>query len=178
MKNFKVIDFIRARLIEEGGDIEKFLKIIEIKKTDKFFRENQRLYNPHTLFKKEHFDDYLNETKEEKKEEETVEKTKVTKKIRKKYFDFMKEELASLQAELWYIISKYDIDDLIEELGKSDFLDDTVCISISKEKITYFSISQRSMYKVILDEIAEKTGTEYDFQYEVPKEFLKMIGEK
>jgi uncharacterized phage protein (TIGR02220 family) len=177
-KKFWSVDFIRSRLIEEGGDAEKFMKIIEIKKSDKFFMENRRLYNPHTLFKKEYFEKYLNENEVTEEKTENIDKLHETPEIRKQYFEYINNELASLQVELWNIITKYDIDDLIEELKLGYFSNDIVCVKLDKKEILYFSVNQKNIYHKIFEEIKKKTKIDYNFQYNVPDEFLKMIEKK
>lgn len=178
-KKFWSIDFIKERLREEGRDKEKFFKIIETKKNDNFFIENKRLYNPHTLFKKEYFEKYLNEAEivDDKYNNENNNKKFIeTEEMRKQYFEYMKNELAELQVELWCIISKYDIDDLIEELKLGEFLNDILCVKLDEKEIIYFSINAKpQIYRIIFEEIKEKTNINYEYQYLVPEEFYKII---
>ena len=92
---------------------------------------------------------------------------------RKKYFEYMKNEMAGLQAELWYIISYYDIDDYIEEAKLGEFINDIVCVKNDKTSTVYFLITQKfNMYLRIFELIKEKTKIDYEYQYEVPEEFL------
>ena len=53
-------DEIIARL-KDGGTVEECKKIIDIKSQDPHFIENPQHLNPQTLFRKKHWDKYLNE---------------------------------------------------------------------------------------------------------------------
>lgn len=53
--------FIEARL-SDGATLEDCLLIIENKYHDPFFQQNPKFFRPSTLFRKSHFDDYLNDT--------------------------------------------------------------------------------------------------------------------
>ncbi|HAH36563.1 MAG TPA: hypothetical protein DCL81_08565 [Algoriphagus sp.] len=59
-KNFKKTDEIQARL-REGGTVNQCKQIIDTKLKDPHFQENPKFYNPVTLFRKSHWDNYLNE---------------------------------------------------------------------------------------------------------------------
>ena len=52
---------IEARL-KDGGTIQDCQRIIDNKLNDPYFRENPRFLNPETLFRKSHWDKYLNES--------------------------------------------------------------------------------------------------------------------
>lgn len=51
---------IRARL-KDGGTVEECKRIIDAKMKDPYFLENPKYFNPETLFRKKHWDKYLNE---------------------------------------------------------------------------------------------------------------------
>ena len=59
-KNYSKTDEIEARL-KDGGTVDDCRKIINTKMQDPFFKENPRYLNPVTLFRKKHWDVYLNE---------------------------------------------------------------------------------------------------------------------
>lgn len=58
--HFKDVSNIRARL-KDGGTVEECKRIIDSKLKDPFFLENPKYLNPDTLFRKKHWDKYLNE---------------------------------------------------------------------------------------------------------------------
>jgi uncharacterized phage protein (TIGR02220 family) len=47
--------------LNEGHSVEDFKKIIDVKLLDPYFIENPHYLNPETLFRKSHFDKYLNQ---------------------------------------------------------------------------------------------------------------------
>jgi uncharacterized phage protein (TIGR02220 family) len=65
-RKYRDASHIDARL-KDGGTIDDCRKIIDTKLRDPFFIENPRHLNPVTLFRKSHWDTYLNETQEVKR---------------------------------------------------------------------------------------------------------------
>ena len=53
--------------MRNGGSLEGCMKIIDNKLKDPFFIENLKYMNPLTLFRKSHWDKYLNDEPEVKK---------------------------------------------------------------------------------------------------------------
>ncbi len=67
-KKYTRTDEIEARL-KDGGTIEQCKQIIDNKLQDKYFQENNFYYmKPTTLFRKSHWDDYLNDIREPEKQ--------------------------------------------------------------------------------------------------------------
>lgn len=61
-KRYRDTSLIEARL-KDGGSVDDCRKIIDTKMQDPYFREeNPKYLNPQTLFRKSHWDQYLNET--------------------------------------------------------------------------------------------------------------------
>ncbi len=58
-KQYRKTDEIRAR-IKDGGTVEECLRIIDNQIMDDYFIENPKYLNPTTLFRKSHWDKYLN----------------------------------------------------------------------------------------------------------------------
>jgi len=69
-KKYRNTKEILARL-GEGRKLEDFIKIIDTKILDPYFMENPHYLNPVTLFRKSHFDNYLNESPEDFKPKQT-----------------------------------------------------------------------------------------------------------
>lgn len=65
--HFKDDSNIRARL-KGGGTVEECKRIIDVKMKDSYFLENPKYLNPETLFRKKHWDKYLNEADSKLKE--------------------------------------------------------------------------------------------------------------
>ena len=65
-KKYRDASHIDARL-KDGGTVDDCRKIIDNKLKDPFFIENPKHLNPITLFRKGHWDTYLNEAQEVKK---------------------------------------------------------------------------------------------------------------
>ena len=65
-KKYRDASQIEARL-RNGGSLEGCMKIIDNKLKDPFFIENPKYMNPLTLFRKSHWDKYLNDEPEVKK---------------------------------------------------------------------------------------------------------------
>jgi uncharacterized phage protein (TIGR02220 family) len=63
-KNFSDTSQIEARL-KAGGTIEQCKQIIDTKRHDPHFQETPKYFNPVTLFRKKHWDVYLNERPED-----------------------------------------------------------------------------------------------------------------
>ncbi len=63
-KNFSNTDEIKARL-RGGGTVEQCKRIIDTKWQDPHFQETPKYFNPVTLFRKKHWDVYLNERPED-----------------------------------------------------------------------------------------------------------------
>jgi uncharacterized phage protein (TIGR02220 family) len=59
-KRYRDTSFIEARL-KDGGTIDECRKIIDTKMQDLYFKEYPKYLNPRTLFRKSHWDTYLNE---------------------------------------------------------------------------------------------------------------------
>jgi uncharacterized phage protein (TIGR02220 family) len=59
-RRYRDASYIEARL-KDGGTLEDCIRIIDAKLKDPFFIENPRHLNPITLFRKTHWDKYLNE---------------------------------------------------------------------------------------------------------------------
>ena len=66
-KKYRNTKEILARL-GEGRKLEDFVKIIDTKIYDPYFIENPHYLNPVTLFRKSHFDNYLNQSPEDFKQ--------------------------------------------------------------------------------------------------------------
>jgi len=64
-RKYRDASHIASRL-QDGGTIDDCRKIIDTKLRDPFFIENPKHLNPVTLFRKSHWDAYLNETQEVK----------------------------------------------------------------------------------------------------------------
>lgn len=64
-KRYRDTGFIEARL-EDGGTVDDCRKIIDVKLRDPHFKANPRFLNPQTLFRKIHWDTYVNEAMEAK----------------------------------------------------------------------------------------------------------------
>lgn len=60
-KRYRETSFIEARL-KEGGTLEECKRIIDTKSKDSYFVENPKYLNPQTLFRKSHWDVYVNES--------------------------------------------------------------------------------------------------------------------
>ena len=60
-KNYRRTEEIEARL-KDGGTLEECKIIIDNKLQDPHFQENPRYFSPTTLFRKSHWDKYLNDT--------------------------------------------------------------------------------------------------------------------
>lgn len=63
-KNFSDTSQIEARL-KAGGTIDQCKRIIDTKRKDPHFQETPKYFNPVTLFRKKHWDVYLNERPED-----------------------------------------------------------------------------------------------------------------
>lgn len=59
-RNFRDASAIIARL-KDGGTINQCKQIIDTKVHDPYFQKNPHLYRPETLFRKSHWDSYLNQ---------------------------------------------------------------------------------------------------------------------
>ena len=59
-KHYRDTTFIEARL-KDGGTVEECQRIIDTKLFDPYFQENPKYLNPRTLFRRTHWDQYLNE---------------------------------------------------------------------------------------------------------------------
>jgi uncharacterized phage protein (TIGR02220 family) len=59
-KKYRDPSFIEARL-KDGGTVDDCRRIIDTKMQDPYFQENPKYLNPQTLFRKIHWDQYLNE---------------------------------------------------------------------------------------------------------------------
>lgn len=176
-KYFKNANFI-INLLRQGRKKEDFLKIIEIKKNDPFFITNPRLYNPQTLFKDEHFEKYLEEDfvkKEEKIVEEKLIDEKDTYELSQKYYDFLVEEMPSLQAEFFHIIYDNGIDQIFGESGM-DLFEDVACYKLEKNKIyLYPKMNLNKNYLKIFIEIRRRTEMEFEILYKVPDDFKNYL---
>lgn len=64
-KKYRDTSFIEARL-KDGGSVEDCKTIIDNKSQDLYFIENKKYLNPQTLFRKSHWDIYLNDKPEVK----------------------------------------------------------------------------------------------------------------
>jgi len=64
--HFKDDSNIRVRL-KDGGTVEECKRIIDAKMKDPYFLENPKFLNPETLFRRKHWDKYLNEANSEDK---------------------------------------------------------------------------------------------------------------
>lgn len=60
-KRYRETSFIESRL-KDGGSVDDCRKIIDTKMADTYFQENSKYLAPSTLFRKSHWDQYLNET--------------------------------------------------------------------------------------------------------------------
>jgi len=60
-KRYRDTSFIEARL-KEGGTLEECKRIIDTKMKDPHFQTNPKYLNPQTLFRKSHWDVYVNES--------------------------------------------------------------------------------------------------------------------
>lgn len=157
-------------MLKDGKQKNDFIKIIDNKTNDPFFVKNPRLLNPVTLFKSEHFEIYLNETGEKI----TVRNTD----IKEKYMNFLKSELSEVQAELFSLMSYFDIDDEVEDEDKEFFYSDYACIQIVDTGIYFFTITDDLYrYKSIIDKIELKTARKCYVTTYVPEDFIKKIEE-
>lgn len=59
-KRYRDASFIEARL-KDGGTIDECRRIIDVKLQDPHFQKNPKYLSPSTLFRKSHWDTYLNE---------------------------------------------------------------------------------------------------------------------
>jgi len=76
----KNADIIRARL-NEGAKEEDFIKIIDNKSQDPYFQDNPRYMRPSTLFRRCHWEDYLNETTGKKKDKKQSRREEIRKRL-------------------------------------------------------------------------------------------------
>ena len=60
-KRYRYPSFIEARL-KDGGTVDECRKIIDTKMKDPYFQDNPKYLNPKTLFRKSHWDIYVNES--------------------------------------------------------------------------------------------------------------------
>lgn len=60
-RHYRDASNIEARL-KDGGTVEECKRIIDNKLLDPYFKENPKYLNPETLFRKKHWDKYLNES--------------------------------------------------------------------------------------------------------------------
>jgi uncharacterized phage protein (TIGR02220 family) len=63
-KAYQKTEEIQARL-KTGGTVEQCRQIIDTKLQDPYFQNNPQYYHPSTLFRKSHWDKYLNQTPED-----------------------------------------------------------------------------------------------------------------
>lgn len=68
-KNYQRREEVEARL-RDGGTVEECKQIIKTKLKDPYFQSNPGYYHPTTLFRKSHWDKYLNESPEDFEKEE------------------------------------------------------------------------------------------------------------
>jgi uncharacterized phage protein (TIGR02220 family) len=59
-RHYRDASIIESRL-KDGGTVEECKQIIDNKLRDEYFKDNPKFLNPETLFRKSHWDKYLNE---------------------------------------------------------------------------------------------------------------------